>query len=96
MEGKFFLKKYKTSLLILNNYMNNKQEIVFWAILYTITIFIISGVMGIFLHGVVPSDGPDFFKFVYAGLLNFWDTIPALCVGGYLVHVYHIKRKKKQ
>ena len=76
--------------------MNRKQQMIFWAVLYTILIFIITGMMGVLFHGIVPVSGPDLYKFVYDGLINFWDTVLALCVGGYLVHVYHVKRKKKR
>ena len=75
--------------------MNKKQEMIFWAILYTILIFVITGILGVIFHSVVPEEGPDVYKFIYAGLMNFWDTILALLVGGYLVHPYHTNRKKK-
>lgn len=68
---------------------------VFWAVLYTILIFVITGAIGVLLHDVVPREGPAVYKFFYAGLVNFWDTILALIVGGYLVHLYYLNRKKK-
>ena len=62
---------------------------IFWAVIYSIFIFIITGMMGVIFHDVVP-DGPDFYKFIYAALMNFWDTILALIVGGSIT-IPHIR-----
>jgi len=73
--------------------VNKKQSLMLWGILYIIIIFILTGIFGVLFHDAIPSEGPVVFKFVYAGLLNIWDTVLALIIGGYLVHIYHKKGK---
>ena len=69
-----------------------QKQLLFWGAIYTIIIFIVSGFLGIIFHGMIPTEGPDVYRFLYAGLLNFWDTFLALIVGGLLVY-YHVKKK---
>ena len=90
--GNFSKKTYISKLTFFKYIMKPKTEMILWAVLYIILIFVITGIMGIWFHGVVPSEGPAIWKFLYAGLINFWDTILGLVVGGFLVYSF-IKKK---
>lgn len=56
-------------------------------------IFVISGIIATFTHDIVPS-GPDIWVFLYGGLLNIWDTVLAMFLGGYLIRSYYHKKRR--
>ena len=70
-----------------------KKHLIFWGSIYTVIIFIVSGFIGILTYNWIPEGGPDVYKFLYGGMINFWDTFLALVVGGFLVFKF-VKRKK--